>query len=258
MKSIFSIWSCLPSRMKDIVATVLIVVALLIAFKTSAFAYSFFNRFKTRTFVQTFLEENSPIAEMATRRIKWRVTKTDDGVGKTKVVDTVYVVKIGYDFSKLEAEDIMVDSENKSVKIVLPPVKIISVDPTLGRQIKIAKESLVERLKKNETGVPWDDKVEFCNLVLDVEDNDLLDAKNTREGLTKFIGEFLKQQYGYSCSFMMNEQDKELDEYGTDSDNQYRKRVETIFKDYLKEKGTLPVDYDSFLDNEKKERQKQL
>lgn len=254
MKSIFSIWGCLPSRMKDIVATVLIIVASLVAFKASAFAYSFFNRFKMRMFVQTFLEENSPVAEMATRRIKWRVTKTDDGIGKTKVVETVYVVKIGYDFSKLEAKDITVDPENKFISIKLPPIKIVSVDHTLGRQITIDKNSVIKRMMPNETGVPADDIEEFCHLVLDVEDNDLLDARNSREGLTKFIGGFLRKQYGYYCLFLMNEQDKELDEYGTDLDDKYRLRVEALFMEYLKEKGTIPHEYQSVMKKVKQER----
>ena len=136
----------------------------------------------------------------------------------------------------------------------LPPVKIVSVDHTLGRQITIDKKAFIKRMMPNETGVPADDIEEFCHLVLDVEDNDLLDARNSREGLTKFIGGFLRKQYGYSCLFLMNEQDKELDEYGTDSDDKYRLRVEAIFLEYLKEKGTIPHDYQSVMKKVKQER----
>lgn len=255
MKSILNTWSNLPSRAKDIGMTVAIIVVLLFVFKTTAFAYNFFNRFKTHQFVQTFLEENSPIAEMSTRRIKWRISTTDDGIGKTKASETVYVVKTGYDFSSLKPEDVTVDSDKKCVTITLPPVEVLAVDHTLSRQNTIDKASFVRRMLPYETGVPLTDLKEFCNLVLDMEDNDLLDAQNSREGLTKFIGTFLKGQFGYDCVFLVNEKDKDLDYLGTDSEEAYRARVEAIFTDYLKKKGTIPPDFKKILKETKGKRQ---
>ena len=248
-------WGRLTSRTKDIAITAAIIIILLIGFKATAWGYDFINRFKTKQFVFTSLQENSPIAEMATRRFKWSCLTKDEGAGKTKVVGTVYVVKIGFDFAAIPTDAVVIDPEKKTVEMQLPPLKVISVDTTLGRQIIIDKESFFRRLSKNETGVPSLDIREFCNFILDVEDNDLLDAKLAREGLEKFIGEFLKHQFGYSCTFKTNKADQNLDKMGT---KEYEARVEEIFASYLTEKGINSSDFNKHLQKTKAMRQKQL
>ena len=95
------------------------------------------------SFASSVVSENSPIAELATRKIVWKVVHIDSTVSTDTVRDTVYTIKAGYDLS--QAETPVVDKAAKTVTLTLPPPKIISIDHFLQRE-SFEKKTLVERV----------------------------------------------------------------------------------------------------------------
>ena len=95
------------------------------------------------SFASSVVSENSPIAELATRKIVWKVVHIGSTVSTDTVRETVYTIKAGYDLS--QAETPVVDKEAKTVTLTLPPPKIISVDHFLQRE-SFERKTLVERV----------------------------------------------------------------------------------------------------------------
>ena len=95
------------------------------------------------SFASSVVSENSPIAELATRKIVWKVVHIGSTVSTDTVRETVYTIKAGYDLS--QAETPVVDKEAKTVTLTLPPPKIISIDHFLQREA-FERKTLVERV----------------------------------------------------------------------------------------------------------------
>ena len=95
----------------------LLVVAALAA--GGLFAFLAWRDREAISFASSVVSENSPIAELATRKIVWKVTHVGSTTSVDTIRETVYTIKVGYDLAQAEAP--VVDKEAKTVTLTLPP-----------------------------------------------------------------------------------------------------------------------------------------
>ena len=146
------------------------------------------------SFASSIVSENSPIAELATRKIVWKVVHIGSTVSTDTVRETVYTIKAGYDLSQAEAP--IVDKAAKTVTLTLPPPKIISIDHFLQRT-SVEKKTLVERVfgENREDGKA--DRDDIVQLAADCDKFALLSANNLRESVVALISKPLHDACGY-------------------------------------------------------------
>ena len=147
------------------------------------------------SFASSVVRENSPIAELATRKIVWKVVHIGSTVSTDTMRETVYTIKAGYDLSQAEAP--IVNKSEKTVTITLPPPKILSLDHFLQRE-SFEKKTLVERIfgENREDGKA--DREDIVQLAADCDKFDLLSSAKMREGISKFMATRLKDISGYT------------------------------------------------------------
>lgn len=147
------------------------------------------------SFSSSVIRENSPIAELATRKIVWKVVHVGSTVSTDTIRETVYTIKVGYDLS--QAEPPLVNKSEKTVTMTLPPPKIISIDHFLQREV-LERKTLVERIfgENREDGKA--DREDIVQLAADCEKFDLLSSAKMREGISKYIATRLKDVSGYT------------------------------------------------------------
>jgi hypothetical protein len=170
----------------------LLVVAVIAA--GGLFAFLAWRDRQAISFASSVVSENSPIAELATRKIVWKVVHIDSTVSTDTVRDTVYTIKAGYDLS--QAETPVVDKAAKTVTLTLPPPKIISIDHFLQRE-SFEKKTLVERVfgENREDGKA--DREDIVQLASDCDKFALLSAENLRESVVALIANRLRDACGY-------------------------------------------------------------
>ena len=146
------------------------------------------------SFASSVVSENSPIAELATRKIVWKVVHIGSTVSTDTVRETVYTIKAGYDLS--QAETPVVDKEAKTVTLTLPPPKILSIDHFLQRE-SFERKTLVERVfgENREDGKA--DREDIVQLASDCDKFALLSAENLRESVVALIANRLRDACGY-------------------------------------------------------------
>ena len=146
------------------------------------------------SFASSVVSENSPIAELATRKIVWKVVHIGSTVSTDTVRETVYTIKAGYDLS--QAETPVVDKAAKTVTLTLPPPKIMSIDHFLQRE-SFEKKTLVERVfgENREDGKA--DREDIIQLAADCDKFALLSAENLRESVVALIANRLRDACGY-------------------------------------------------------------
>lgn len=146
------------------------------------------------SFASSVVSENSPIAELATRKIVWKVVHIGSTVSTDTVRETVYTIKAGYDLS--QAETPVVDKAAKTVTLTLPPPKIISIDHFLQRE-SFERKTLVERVfgENREDGKA--DREDIVQLASDCDKFALLSAENLRESVVALIANRLRDACGY-------------------------------------------------------------
>ena len=146
------------------------------------------------SFASSIVSENSPIAELATRKIVWKVVHIGSTVSTDTVRETVYTIKAGYDLSQADAP--IVDKSAKTMTLTLPPPKIISIDHFLQRE-SFEKKTLVERVfgENREDGKA--DRDDIVQLAADCDKFALLSAKNLRESVVALIAKHLHDACGY-------------------------------------------------------------
>lgn len=146
------------------------------------------------SFASSVVSENSPIAELATRKIVWKVVHIGSTVSTDTVRETVYTIKAGYDLS--QAETPIVDKDAKTVTLTLPPPKIISIDHFLQRE-SFERKTLVERVfgENREDGKA--DREDIVQLAADCDKFALLSAKNLRESVVALIANRLRDVCDY-------------------------------------------------------------
>lgn len=146
------------------------------------------------SFASSVVSENSPIAELATRKIVWKVVHIGSTVSTDTVRETVYTIKAGYDLS--QAETPVVDKEAKTVTLTLPPPKILSIDHFLQRE-SFEKKTLVERVFGENRDDGKADREDIVQLASDCDKFALLSAENLRESVVALIANRLRDACGY-------------------------------------------------------------
>jgi hypothetical protein len=68
--------------------------------------------FSTQSEIASELLENKQVAELATRKIKWKVLTVKESMHESLVMETVYTLKFGFDLSEITSQDIAVDDVN--------------------------------------------------------------------------------------------------------------------------------------------------
>ena len=169
----------------------LLVVAALAA--GGLFAFLAWRDLQAVEFAASVVSEDSPIAELATRKIVWKVVHVGSTVSTETVRETVYTIKAGYDLSQADA---VVDKGAKTVALTLPPPKIISVDHFLQRT-SVEKKTLVERVFGSNGEDGRADREDIVRLAADCEKFGLLSAENLRESVVTLIANRLRDASGY-------------------------------------------------------------
>ena len=146
------------------------------------------------SFASSVVSENSPIAELATRKIVWKVVHIGSTVSTDTVRETVYTIKAGYDLS--QAETPVVDKEAKTVTLTLPPPKILSIDHFLQRE-SFERKTLVERVFGDNREDGKADREDIVQLASDCDKFALLSAANLRESVVALIANRLLDACGY-------------------------------------------------------------
>ena len=170
----------------------LLVVAVLAS--GGLFAFLAWRDRQALSFASSVVSENSPIAELATRKIVWKVVHIGSTISTDTVRETVYTIKAGYDLS--QAETPVVDKDAKTVTLTLPPPKILSIDHFLQRE-SFEKKTLVERVfgENREDGKA--DREDIVQLAADCDKFALLSSKNLRESVVALIADRLRDTCDY-------------------------------------------------------------
>lgn len=132
--------------------------------------------FSTQSKIACELLANEQIAELAVRKMKWKVVTSRESMHESLLVSTVYTLKFGFDLAELNKSKIVVDDENGIVTIPLPPVKLLSVDHFGDRKIVHGKKTLARRIFSDAYDSGASDVDEERELINDLETNRLVDA----------------------------------------------------------------------------------
>ena len=170
----------------------LLVVAALAA--GGVFAFLAWRDRQAVEFAMSVVSENSPIAELATRKVVWKVVHVGSTVSTDTVRETVYTIKAGYDLSQADAP--VIDKDAKTVTLTLPPPKIVSIDHFLQRT-SVEKKTLVERVFGSSGEDGRADREDIVSLAADCEKLNLLSAADLRESVATLVANRLRDACGY-------------------------------------------------------------
>ena len=158
------------------------------------FAFIAWRDAQALAFSSSIVSENSPIAELATRKIVWKVVHASSTISTDTLRETVFTVKIGYDLATADMP--IVDNKAKTVTLRMPPPKIISIDHFLQRT-STERKTLVERVFGRSGDDGKADREDIVQLAEDCEKFNLLSAENLRESLSIFVAKHLKDTSGF-------------------------------------------------------------
>ena len=147
------------------------------------------------SFASSVVAENSPIAELASRRIVWKVVRSDSSISSDSLRETVYTIKAGYDLSAAEAP--VVDKDAKKVVVTLPAPKIISIDHFLQRTSK-ERATFAKRAFGSLGDDGRADREDAAQLAADCERFALLSTESLREGIERLLSARLAEMGGYT------------------------------------------------------------
>lgn len=172
---------------------------------------------RVSAFAGSVFQENSPVVELATRKIVWKVTQVVSSLSKDVVRETVFTVKAGYDMSDAA---MIVSGDAKTVELRLPPPKIISVDHLLQRA-SAERRTLVERVFGSNVDDGQADREDVIRLAADCEKYNLLSTADLRESIERFVADRVRELGGYRLVL----------------DNGYEIPAKAMFNAYFEEKG---------------------
>lgn len=132
--------------------------------------------FSTQSKIACEMLENEQIAELAVRKMKWKVVTSKDSMHEALLVSTIYTLKFGFDLSELDKSKLVVDNDNGVVIIPLPPIKLLSVDHFGDREIIYGKKTLARRIFSPAYDPGAVDSDEERELIKDLETNRLVNA----------------------------------------------------------------------------------
>lgn len=133
--------------------------------------------FSTQSEIASELLENKQVAELATRKIKWKVLTVKESMHESLVMETVYTLKFGFDLSEITSQDIAVDDVNQRITIILPPVRLLSIDTFGDRKTLVSKKTAFARLASasaHDLGI--DEAAEARQLMEELKTQHLLNA----------------------------------------------------------------------------------
>lgn len=133
--------------------------------------------FSTQSEIACELLENKQVAELATRKIKWKVLTIKESMHESLVMETVYTLKFGFDLSEITSQDIAVDDVNQRITIILPPVRLLSIDTFGDRKTLVSKKTAFARLASasaHDSGI--DEAAEARQLMEELKTQHLLNA----------------------------------------------------------------------------------
>ena len=177
--------------------------------------------FTTEENIVCELLENKQIAELATRKIKWKVIVFKESISETLVLETIYVLKFGFDLSELSNDDIQIDHKNKAIKISLPDIRLLSVDTFGESKVIVSKKTPVGRIigKSHDSG--QDDTKDETQLIQELQEQHLLNPNELAEDFQRAISPIFSQKNGFSL--VVDFKTKEID-------------VKKLFDEYHKRK----------------------
>lgn len=147
--------------------------------------------------IASIVEASAPIAELASRKVSWRVKRSESSVSRDRTVDTVYTIKTGYDLS--DPSIWSVDDGAGAVVLKLPPMKIISIDGVLGRRVE-EKATFFARVFSNPESPSETDAKDMRRLAEDCAAFGLLSGESVREGLVQALSALVKEKAGLALS----------------------------------------------------------
>ncbi len=138
-----------------------------------------------------------PIAELATREIRWQVLihEKDAFPAREYLMLRTATVKAGFDLSKLDpGRDVAFDPRNKVVTINLPPPQVLSV--TWGEpRIPFERHSLAAAaLHKSGDELRRREALFRQGLLADLEREDLLSFSSMIEGFRRYVAPFFARE----------------------------------------------------------------
>lgn len=158
------------------------------------FAFAAWRDRQAFAFASSAITADSPIAELATRKVVWKVVHVGSTASTDTVRETVYTVKVGYDLARAAAPS--VDTDAKTVTLSLPPPKIVSIDHVLSRK-SFEKKTLVERIFGENRDDGRADREDLATLASDCEKFSLLTAEKMRESMESVLAARLRSACGY-------------------------------------------------------------
>ena len=170
-------------------------LAVVIVAAGALFAHLRWRDSQAASFASSVVAENSPIAELASRRIVWKVVRSDSSVSSDSFRETVYTIKAGYDLAT--AETPAVDKDAKKIVITLPAPKIISIDHFLQRTSK-ERATFAKRAFGSLGDDGRADREDAAQLAADCERFALLSTESLREGIERFVSARLAETGGYT------------------------------------------------------------
>lgn len=176
----------------------------------------------TQSKIACELLENKQIAELATRKIKWKVLTVKESMHESLVMETVYTLKFGFDLSEITLKDIVVDDANRRITIALPPVRLLSIDTFGERKTLVSKKTAFARLASDvahDSGV--DEAAEAHQLMDELKAQHLLDATELANDFSTALSPIWSLLGTYTLT--VTPPNSEID-------------IESLFKDYRQKK----------------------
>ncbi|MBQ9694543.1 MAG: DUF4230 domain-containing protein [Kiritimatiellae bacterium] len=122
------------------------------------------------------LLENQQIAELATRKMKWKILTIKESTHESLVVETIYTLKFGFDLSEIDPSAIVADAATQTVTLPLPQIRLLSVDTFGDRKRLVSKKTFVARvvMPAHDSGI--DEAEEGRQLIREITEQRLIDA----------------------------------------------------------------------------------
>lgn len=178
--------------------------------------------FSTQSKIACELLENKQIAELATRKIKWKVLTVKESMHESFVMETVYTLKFGFDLSEITPQDIVVDDVNRRITITLPSVRLLSIDTFGERKTLVSKKTAFARLASDAAHDPGvDEAAEAHQLMAELKAQHLLDAAELANDFSTALSPIWSLLGSYTLT--VTPPNSEID-------------IETLFKDYRQKK----------------------
>lgn len=166
------------------------------------------------------LLENQQIAELATRKIKWKILTVKDSMHESLVLETIYTLKFGVDLAEITPDAIHVDYASQTITISLPPVRLLAVDTFGDRKLLVGKKTLLARVMKRAYDGGVDEAAETQQLIHELREQHLIDAAQLAEDFQKAVAPIWGAQTSFALKVVPHSEEVDVEALFTD----YQKR----------------------------------